>query len=164
MSGPLPRFPNCDPRDWFAARVLIEDRGYSSPCWIWRMAISSSGYAHTQVRFIDKIVAGAHCLSHLHFIGPIPPGYEVDHLCAVKTCVNPAHLEAVTKLENIRRSHPQMLAAGLLKRKEACNHGHPLRGDNIRIDYRGGRRCKECDRRRVREYRDKRRHAAREAA
>lgn len=47
---------------------------------------------------------GAHCFSYELHKGPIPAGYEVDHLCLIGRCVNPDHLEAVTPAENKRRA------------------------------------------------------------
>lgn len=45
----------------------------------------------------------AHRLSYELFVGPIPDGYELDHLCRNRGCVNPAHLEAVTHRVNVLR-------------------------------------------------------------
>lgn len=53
---------------------------------------------------------------HLRFIGPIPEGYDVDHLCSVRNCVNPDHLEAVTRTENIQRGNGPTLVRDLRAR------------------------------------------------
>jgi hypothetical protein len=74
-------------------------------------------------------------------VGVIPEGYEVDHLCFQRACVNPAHLEAVTPAENKRRA----FAA-----KVVCKHGHPL------PPFEGRRReCAECHRRREAERKER---------
>lgn len=52
---------------------------------------------------VDKHGYGAHRKVYLALVGPIPPNYQIDHLCRVKACVNPAHLEAVTQQVNLFR-------------------------------------------------------------
>lgn len=74
----------------------VEDRGYTTPCWIWRRGIHHGyGILASGIR--------AHRAYYEARYGPIPGGLELDHLCRVKTCVNPDHLEAVTHAENVRR-------------------------------------------------------------
>jgi hypothetical protein len=71
--------------------------------------------------------------------GPIPNGYVIDHLCGMKACAYPDHLEAVTLQENSRR--------GGLKKRDFCNRGHPMSGSNLRIEHQfGGRHvCRACE-------------------
>lgn len=70
-------------------------------CWIWTgAAIGGYGAAHDG-RGDEQF---AHRISYRDHVGPIPDGHEVDHLCYVPLCVNPSHLEAVTRAENIRRA------------------------------------------------------------
>lgn len=71
-------------------------------CWLWRGAIKKkSGYGSFGAA---KRVWPAHRWGYLNLVGPIPDGYEIDHLCFVVNCVNPAHLEAVTPLVNKQRA------------------------------------------------------------
>lgn len=88
----LPRFKG--------PRFIEEDRGHSSPCWIWQMALNPSGYG--------LIPGRGSRLAHRAFYedarGPIPGGPQLDHLCRTRCCVNPDHLEPVTNAENQRRS------------------------------------------------------------
>ncbi|MGY8831955.1 MAG: HNH endonuclease signature motif containing protein [Pseudomonadales bacterium] len=83
----------------------------------------------------------AHRWAHERFIGPIPDGMEVDHLCANTCCVNPAHLEAVTSEENRRRALEVFVPRSTLER---CANGHPWRIESTYINSKGRRTCKVC--------------------
>lgn len=70
--------------------------GHTSPCLLWDGSLNHAGYARDFEGFVHRRMwEDAN--------GPIPPGMEVDHLCRVRRCVNPAHLELVTHHENVRR-------------------------------------------------------------
>lgn len=85
-----------------------EDRGYVTPCWIWLHHIDKkTGYGAARGR-LGKTTA--HRTYYERFKGPLPPGMEPDHLCRVRPCVNPEHLEAVTRSINMLRS-PRSVAA-----------------------------------------------------
>jgi hypothetical protein len=79
---------------------IAEDRGYSTPCWIWQRHITTNGYgaAYPPGRSVR-----AHRLVYERHGGVIPPGLDLDHLCRVRACVNPEHLEPVTRATNARR-------------------------------------------------------------
>lgn len=122
------------------------------PCWLWTAAISSStGYGSFRA-------TTAHRWIWIDLHGPLPhSAIHVDHLCRVRACVNPSHLEAVTSAENQRR--------GLVnqhKGKTHCKHGHEFTPENTYL-CQGGRHCRTCLNRRNRES-DRRRRAARKAA
>jgi len=86
---------------------------------------------------------GAHRWSYEHYVGPIPAGYQIDHLCRNRRCVNPAHLEAVTPRQNVMRS--PIAPASVNAAKTHCKHGHPFDEENTQRH--GGRRiCKTCRR------------------
>lgn len=74
----------------------IIDLGYSTPCWLWQRSLTSNGYART---FNGRV----HIIYWERLNGPIPDGKELDHLCRERSCVNPAHLEAVTHRVNVKR-------------------------------------------------------------
>lgn len=103
-------------------------------CWIWRAgSVTPRGYA--MFGGPGDISMGAHRWAHIAAIGPIPAGYEVDHLCSVPLCINPAHLEAVTGAENMRRRS---------ERQTHCRNGHERTPDNTYVTPRGGRSCRTC--------------------
>lgn len=72
----------------------------STGCWIWQRGKSSTGYG--MVNHGGRVV-GAHRMYYELLVGPIPNGLEIDHLCRVRACVNPDHMEPVTRAENVRR-------------------------------------------------------------
>lgn len=82
----------------------------------------------------------AHRFAYEAMFGPIPSGMELDHLCRVTLCVNPTHLEVVSRYENNRRS---MSPSALNMQKVQCQRGHLLAGENLYVN--GNRRtCKLC--------------------
>lgn len=107
-------------------------------CWEWT-AYTRNGYGRFK---INGNLVTAHHFSYELIHGVIPKEYEVDHLCRNKICVNPDHLEAVIKKENILRG---FAPTAINSKKTRCIHGHPLSGDNLGMrDDNGGRFCKTC--------------------
>lgn len=79
----------------------IEDRGYRTPCWIWQGEVNGGGYGRTA--FFGRRDF-AHRVMLQHALGiVIPAGMHTDHLCEVRRCVNPDHLEVVQPHVNARR-------------------------------------------------------------
>lgn len=70
-------------------------------CWLWTGALNNSGYGTIK---INGVTVGAHRHSFLLAGRAIPEGLDLDHLCSVRRCVNPDHLEPVTRAENLRRA------------------------------------------------------------
>jgi hypothetical protein len=89
----------------------------------------------------------AHRWAYEAFVGPIPEGLEIDHLCRNRACVNPAHLDPVTHQENMSR--------GKAARMTHCHKGHPFDEANTRMEAYGSRRCKECNNAASRRYRER---------
>lgn len=106
-------------------------------CWHWTGQIARDGYGRLSV---DGRKQMAHRLAYEVWVGPIAVGLEIDHLCRVKTCINPAHLEAVTRAENMHRQ-PRIAAR---MAQTHCKRGHEFTASNTRIDSRGCRNCKTC--------------------
>ena len=73
-------------------------------CWLWQRYTSEDGYGIKGVggKKIDK----AHRVYYEQMRGPIPKGFEIHHLCGTRSCVNPEHLEAVTREQHRRRHMP----------------------------------------------------------
>lgn len=73
----------------------------ASGCWEWRGTRADTGYGRIGGEY-------THRLAYEHYIGAIPEGYQIDHLCLNRSCFNPEHLEAVTQYENLRRQNERM--------------------------------------------------------
>lgn len=117
-----------------------------SGCWIWIGSIDGNGYGQIQTRN-RRYPRAAHRYTYQTLMGEIPHGLQIDHLCRNRQCVNPAHLEPVTFLENVRRGD----AGKYQSRRTHCPHGHEYSGDNLVISKgkngRTHRQCYECMRR-----------------
>jgi len=83
-------------------RFVEQQRGFTSPCWVWQGTITTRGYG--QIWDIDaRRMRVAHRFMWEEANGPVPEGLELDHLCRVRACCNPEHLEPVTRRENVHR-------------------------------------------------------------
>lgn len=131
--------PPLDPVASFWAKV---DQGAESGCWLWTASIGPDGYG----RMYDA-PRGKFVLAHRFSVGLVEhlhDDLEVDHLCRVRHCVNPDHLEQVSQAENKRR---EMEARGLVTH---CKHGHPYDAENTIVNSKGYRECRVCSRARSR--------------
>lgn len=130
-------------------------------CWTWTAAhFKKTGYALICMKDPRDGVwrpTVAHRVSYELFVGPIPEGKVLDHLCRNRGCVNPAHLDLVQQQENVRRG---MAPSAISHRTNRCQRGHEFTPENTYVRIRNGRvkrDCRECARRRERE-RSPRRH------
>lgn len=138
--------PNGRPRVPALVRLMEKVRIDPSGCWLWTGHIGKFGYGS----FRDdpkRNTRQAHIASYELHVGPVPDGLELDHLCRVRSCVNPYHLEPVTHLENVRR--------GDLGRITHCPQGHLYDKKNTYLNA-GKRHCRECGRRSALVYYHKR--------
>lgn len=130
------------------------DRG---PCWLWKAShFAISGYACFSVpygRHAKPSAVGAHRIAwELWYGRAIPAGLVIDHVCGVRGCVNPRHLEAVTATVNVRRTTPYRDFAASHPKQGVCPQGHVLDGYNLRVLPDGSRLCRICANKRYREW------------
>ena len=113
----------------------------TNTCWNWLGELSGSGYGRIT---IDSKKISAHRYFYETIIGEIPKGLELDHLCSNKKCVNPLHLEPVTRSENMKRA-----GAIRVKNRPNCPKGHEYNGKNLYINKdrknnKMWRACRKC--------------------
>lgn len=118
-----------------------------SGCWLWMGAIRTDGYGSIRVGGKSRY---AHRVCFEVNRGPIPNGLELDHLCRTRCCVNPAHLEPVTRRVNVVRGNaPAQLVKRNKERGAAVTHclaGHPYTPENTGRTWPGSRYCRTCNR------------------
>ncbi len=135
-----------DPR--IATRVRVDANG----CWLWMSSINAYGYASIRYPRTRTV----HRITYEQLVGPIPEGLEIDHLCRVRHCVNPAHMEPVThRVNTLRSDNPAAINA----RKTHCHAGHEFTPDNT-YGRNGHRQCRACNAAAQRRYQQRRRESS----
>lgn len=123
-------------------RFNAKIRRTANGCHEWMAYRGENGYGRF---YVDGRGALAHRWAYEYFIGPIPPGLQIDHLCKNRSCVNPEHLEAVTGSVNVRRSSNAEAARRRAKATTHCPRGHEYTPENT-YQTSGGRACRICKR------------------
>ncbi len=134
-------------RTAFARRYQVNA---TTGCWEWKRGLNHGGYGSYT---IDGKTRNAHRVSYEMFRGEIPPGLDLDHLCRNRRCVNPDHLEAVTRSVNLKRGKSGHHVRARQLAKTECPKGHPYNDVNTYTDPRGHRMCKPCARQATRNWR-----------
>lgn len=132
-------------RFWSKAEV-----GDPHECWPWVRAMNRYGYGKFGMPPVESggkwTTVGAHRIAYELTRGEIPDGLQIDHLCRVRHCVNPFHMEPVTLVENVRRG---MAGHACGPQKTHCLRGHERTPDNL-DKKRSCRTCQKLRKRRVR--------------
>jgi len=130
----------------FLEKISVSKTNFynNTPCWEWTSATDNFGYGQF---WLNKNHVYSHRFAYELYQDKIPKGLEIDHLCRNHACCNPIHLEAVTHLENMKRSHPYQST------KTHCPKGHPYSGENLyRNPSNNYRHCIICTRVKLKEY------------
>jgi hypothetical protein len=114
--------------------ALVDKTG---SCWVWTGSVNATtGYGRA-----GSMGASTHAISWSLLRGPVPEGLQLDHLCRVRICCNPDHLEPVTPRENLMRG--QTLAAANAA-KTHCSRGHEYSDTNTHVSPQRRRKCRIC--------------------
>jgi hypothetical protein len=124
--------PTLEQRFWQKVDKSAGDDG----CWLWTGSIVHTGYGSFNIGRGTHGSDSAHRVAYLLAVGCIPPKMQLDHLCRVRHCVNPRHLEVVTQQENLRRGTALITS---------CPQGHVYDEANTRYRADGHRQCRACD-------------------
>lgn len=117
--------------DRFVSKII---RYKGTDCWGYAGKKDPSGYGHFA---ISGSARPAHCMSYELSVGEVPDGYDVHHKCDNPGCINPYHLEALTRAEHVAKT------TGHFKNRTHCKRGHEFTEENTRF-YNGFRTCRRC--------------------
>jgi hypothetical protein len=126
----------------FSLLRRLNTSGGPDACWPWTGPVNGSGYAMVDYNGRQETLQRA---IYMEFVGPIPPGWVVDHKCRMRRCGNWRHLEAVTQSINLKRSPLVGRGTAPYVRPTHCPQGHPYAGDNLLQTKDGKLRCRICN-------------------
>lgn len=122
------------PAEWWEQRTRVE-----GDCLLWIRAKDADGYGNGSWGGRNWRV---HRLAYAQFVGQLAAGLTIDHLCRVRACVNPEHLEQVANRTNLLRGEGFVAVQA---RKTHCPRGHPYDNENTYVaPGRYGRKCRIC--------------------
>jgi len=119
----------------FYSKVRFDENTW---CWNWQASKDEDGYGW----FGNFTGKKAHRFSYRLHIGELDPNLTIDHLCRNKACVNPEHMEQVTRSENTLRNPDNV--TNINRQKTHCFRGHLLEGYNVKIKKGNKRTCRTC--------------------
>lgn len=129
-------FPAAEARRYLGRRTCVTMIG----CWVWSGALTD-GYGRLRRRGQMML---AHRLAYEAFVGEVPEGLVLDHLCRNRACCNPDHVEPVTHAENLLHG---IGATATNAAKVTCHRGHPFtKANTYRRPGTGWRECRACHR------------------
>lgn len=115
---------NAGKKTFPVVEYVVEDRGYITPCWVWQRQLTEEGYGRISV---NGKVQRVHRYYYEHKYGPIPEDRELDHLCRIRSCCRPDHLEPVTGQVNKQRGAAAKLSQEKAAQiRELAKSGVPL--------------------------------------
>lgn len=131
----------------------LEDHKKVNPktgCWLWTGAMSTGGYGRIMLTRPERRLCNVHRISYEIFVGNIPEGLDIDHLCRNRACFNPKHLEPVTRSENCSRGDSGKARGEQQRSRKKCSKGHLFSPENTFVrkrstgkSYRVCRKCKQ---------------------
>lgn len=122
-------------------------------CWEWTGPTTDKGYARISQSKTSWVLG--HRLFFEIFRGKVPDGLDLDHLCRNRNCINPSHLEPVSRRENVMRGRSPFILA---HHSGSCVRGHQMTPDNTYISPKGQKHCKACRQMREKKRQDKRKY------
>lgn len=129
-----------NPPERLAERIVVDT---ATGCWNWTGAVNWKRGGYGTVTLTGRKTTSAHRLTYELVVGEIPTGLDLDHLCRNRLCVNPKHLEPVTRRENLLRGQG---ATAINAAKTHCPQGHEYSPENTYVHPgTNNRRCRTCN-------------------